>query len=274
MENETNTEATVTPTVVEANTADNNTTVATTTEQTTATVEPKVTETTATTETKSAATESKPKVNSELPKGVRKELWELRETVRNLKQELAQSKTTVQTTVNTPATEQVENVNLLDDPEKWAKLNERNVVQKAKQEILAEMEQAKEAERLKRENDEGINYLLSKKEVADDPDAKAELADILQRPEYAYIAQKYPAKAARLAYEEFISSKGVSAERQAVVATNVASTAPVASTAKPMGKKVWSRKEVEATLSKAIDSPDYERIHAEIMQAAKEGRVK
>lgn len=265
----------VTPTTETPTTAETTETTATTNAVVdTATTETKVSETTATTEPKSAATESKPKVDSGLPKGVRKELWELRETVRNLKQELVNNKQNAQVTHTTPATEEVENVNLLDDPEKWAKSHERNTIQKAKQEILAEMEQAKEAERVKRENDEGINYLLSKKEVADDPDAKAELAEILQKPEFAYIAAKYPAKAARLAYEEFISSKGVNIERQAVVASNVAATSAIQSSAKPMGKKVWTRKEVELTLSKNIDSPDYEKIHAEIMQAAKEGRVK
>lgn len=272
MENINNDSAVATPATDTTNTADNTNTAITNATEATATTENKVNET-ATSTTGSAATESKPKVDSGLPKGVRKELWELRETVRNLKQQIAQTNVAPQIT-NTPApATEVAEINLLDDPDKWAKTHEQKVVAKAKQEILAEFEQAKEAERIKKENEEGLNFLLSKKEVADDPDAKAEIAEILQRDDYKYISQKYPAKAAKLAYDEFISSKGVSVERQNIVASNIAATSTPSSTAKPMTKKVWSRAEVEKVLSN-FDNPNYAAIEADIRQAAKEGRIK
>lgn len=271
MENVNNDSAVATPATDTTTTADNTNTTTANVVEATATSEPKANET-ATTTTSSSASESKPKVDSGLPKGVRKELWELRETVRNLKQQIAQPNQFAQTP-NTTAVEKVEKVGLLDDTDKWEQNHTREVVNIAKKEFLAELEQAKEAERIKKENEDGINYLLSKKEVADDPDAKAEIAEILQRADYAYIAQKYPAKAAKLAYDEFISSKGVSVERQNIVSANIAATSTPSSTAKPMTKKTWSRAEVEKVLSD-FNNPNYANIEAEIRQAHKEGRIK
>jgi hypothetical protein len=89
----------------------------------------------------------------------------------------------------------------------------------------------------------------------------------------AYVAAKYPAKAAKLAYDEFISSKGVSVERKNIVANNIAANSTTTSTAKPMTKKVWSRAEIQTVLSD-FSNPKYAEIEAEIRQAAKEGRVK
>lgn len=272
MENENNTTATTTPVDAVANTADNTNTATANAVEAPATSETKVNET-ATATNSSAATESKPKADSGLPKGVRKELWELRETVRTLKQQIAQTNQTVQQPITNAPAPEVAEVNLLDDPDKWAKTHEQKVVAKAKQEILAEFEQAKEAERIKKENEDGINYLLSKREVADDPDAKAEIAEILQRPDMAYVAAKYPAKAAKLAYDEFIASKGVSVTRQNIVTANVAATSTPTSTAKPMTKKTWSRAEVEKVLSD-FNNPKYAELEAEIRQAHREGRIK
>lgn len=225
---------------------------------------------TATADTNVAAT-AKQAPKNDLPKGVKKELWELREQVRNLKAQVNAPVTSTPTPATT--TEQAEKVNLLDDTDKWEANHTREVVKTAKKEILAEMEQAKEAERLQRENSEGIEYLLSKQEVSEDSDAKAEIAEILQRPDMAYIAAKYPAKAARLAYDEFISSKGVSPERKATVAANIAAAVTSNSTAAPMARKVWTRKEIETTLAD-FSNPKYAEIEAEIDRAIKERRVK
>ena len=71
------------------------------------------------------------------------------------------------------------------------------------------MEQAREADRIKKEHEDGLNFILTQQEIADNVDAQQEVAEILRRPDMAYIAQKFPAKAAKLAVDEYKASLGI-----------------------------------------------------------------
>ena len=96
---------------------------------------------------------------------------------------------------------------------------------------------------------------------------------MLQRPYLAHMAAKYHVKAAQFAYSEFISAKGVGAERKTTVAANVAAGASIPSAASQLGKKVWTRADIETALSD-FSNPKYAEIEAEISTAINEGRVK
>jgi len=211
----------------------------------------------------------------ELPKGVKKEIWQLREKVRNLQKQISE-KSEQSTLSQSLAPTQDESVDLISDPDKWAEINTKKLYDKVKNDVFAELEQKKEAERIKVENDRALDFLLSRPELSNDEDTRTEVSEILQRPDMADIANKYPEKAARLAYQEFLESRGIGTNRQAVVNAGIAATAPANKPAPaPTGKKVWTRANIEAELTKVLDNPEaYERLQSEIRTAASEGRIK
>jgi len=137
--NEENNEAnTVTPPVTESS-VENKETVATTPVQETTPVETvaKVTETTVVGEA------SKPSKDG-LPKGVKTRLWEQAERIRKLEAELEKSKTAPVniTKASEPTVANDMEVNLLDDPNKWASSVEGKILQQAETNILAKLKQA------------------------------------------------------------------------------------------------------------------------------------
>lgn len=202
-----------------------------------------------------------------LPKGVKRRIWEQAEKIRALEAKLDEVSKTIP--VKTETVENAPTPDLLEDPSKWAK----NLKEEARKEILASIEQARETERIHKQNEEAYNYLLSQKEISDSDEAPAEVAEILKEPEYAHIASKYPLKAAKLAYEEFKNRKGIGSERKAMASANAVATQSV-TTAQATGPKTWKRTEIESYIASASTKDEITARRLEIQKAFKEGRVK
>lgn len=204
-----------------------------------------------------------------LPKGVKRRLWEQAERIRAMEAEISMLKTPADTvTKSGPEPE------LLDNPQAWAENVKRSVTETAKQQALSQMKAEQEAERLKSDHAKGMEYLFSQTEVSNSEEAQAEITEILRRSDYQHLASKYPSRAAELAFKEWKDSKGIGTERKSVAAQNAQSSLSTATTHPAnAGKKIWTRAEVTKYLED-FNSPDFASRNSEIKQAYREGRIK
>lgn len=204
-----------------------------------------------------------------LPQAVRRELWELRQTVRELKEQ-ANARPQAQA----PVIEPEPPVSLLDDPEKYGANMEARITARAKTEILAEQSQAKDAERIAADNKTAIQLILTQKDILEIEGAIEEIEAILRGPELQEISQRYPLRAAKLAMQEWRESKGMSPARTEAAKANSNAVATVnASIQATGGPKIWTKAEVAAYL-KDYNAPDFKKKEAEIFEAARAGRIK
>ena len=216
-----------------------------------------------------AATPTPPPAKDGLPQAVRRELWELRQTVRELKE---QANARPQT--QSPVTEPEPPVSLLDDPEKYGANMEARITARAKTEILAEQSQAKDAERIAADNKTAVQLILTQKDILETEGAVEELEAILRGPELQEISQRYPLRAAKLAMQEWRESKGMSPARTEAAKANSNAVATVnASIQATGGPKTWTKAEAAAYL-KDFNAPDFKKKEAEIFEAARAGRIK
>jgi hypothetical protein len=219
----------------------------------------------------------------DLPKGVKRRLWEQAEQIRALKerieaneragnplspQQQAQAQATAINTETPPAGD------LLDNPAEWAKRVEANATKNAEKNVLATMAQEREVERLKKENDEAYTFLLDQKDVSDSEDAPVEIAEILRQPEFAYVAAKYPKKAAKMALEAWREDKGIGAVRKEAIKGMVSASTSTTATAQNTGVKTWTRNTVEAYIAAGNTAEEMTKRRQEIQTAFREGRVK
>lgn len=204
-----------------------------------------------------------------LPQAVRRELWELRQTVRELKE---QANARPQTPA--PVIEPEPPVSLLDDPEKFGANMEARVTARAKTEILAEQSQAKDAERVAVDNKAAVQLILTQKDILGTEGAVEEIEDILRGPELQQISTRYPLQAAKLALQGWRESKGMSPARtEAAKANSNAVATVVASINATGGPKTWTKAEAAAYL-KDYNAPDFAKKQAEIFEANTAGRIK
>jgi hypothetical protein len=141
------------------------------------------------------------------------------------------------------------------------------------QQRFVTLEQAKEAERMQKENEEALNYILTQKEVENNDEAQVEIAEILRQPENAFVASKYPTKAAKMAVEQWKTSKGIGAERKAAVTANTVASQSTG-TSQTIGVKTWKRSEIEAYIGGGTTMTEIAKRRVEIQTALREGRVK
>ena len=201
---------------------------------------------------------------NDIPKGVKKELYKLREKIREMTNSNKSSNTNTTNVTPTINTETEEETDILSDPNKWAnKLTQRVIGEIDKKLSLAQLEQ-----KLTVERQQAIDYLSSQKELVDE-DFREELVGRLSSPEYIEIEKVSPLKAARLAYMDMLESRGINGVRDTSVKKNIsAENTSVSSSTSSSGKKIYSRKEIEKILT---ENPEK---FSEIKQAIKEGRVK
>jgi hypothetical protein len=204
-----------------------------------------------------------------LPKGVKRRIWEQAERIRAMEAELA--------TLKKPAevvTKSESEPELLDNPQAWAENVKRSAAESAKQQALSQIKEEQEAERLKTDHAKGMEYLFSQTEVSNSDDAQAEITEILRRSDMQHLASKYPSRAAELAFKEWKDSKGIGSDRKAAAAQNAQSSISTATTPPPSaGRKTWTRAEVTKYLAD-YNAPDFATRNAEIKQAYREGRIK
>ncbi len=222
---------------------------------------------------KATATTDTPK--DELPKGVKRELYELRKARREDAERIKALEEKITSNVHTTA--QVEPVippSLLDDPDKWAQSVVARAKTEAKTEIIAEQQATAENKRIEIEGKEALDYILTQSELTQNEDYVTTIEEILRNPDIAYISQKYPKRAAEIAISVYKANKGINASRQEQAKANSTATATTTASVNPVGgKKIWKAAEAEKYIGD-FNSPGFDKRNAEIQEAASEGRIK
>lgn len=208
-------------------------------------------------------------------KAMKRDLWERAERERALSAELKAIKEQMANAKPAAVVEaKADAPELLDNPTEWAKRIEESAAMKAENNLMAKLEAQREAERLKVENDEGVDLILSHKVIKDNDEATSQIVEILHEPMFAHVAKKYPKRAAELAITEFITRNGMGEERKAAVAANMAATQTTTITAAPSGEKTWKRNEIESYIAGGDTMAEITKRRLEVQKAMRDGRVK
>jgi len=245
------------------------------TDTTTAVVDTTTTKNEVKTET-NVVGEASTKSKDGLPPGVKKRLWEQAEKIRKMEAEIEKYKTTPTQTTNTTA-EQIADttndteVNLLDDPNKWAGSVEKKILAQAENNILAKIRQAEAEKKITQEASEAKEYLLSQPEMTDEVSI-GEIHSIIATPEVQALCSVSPKKGAEYALDMWKKAKGIDTASVAKANANAAKSASVNPSGTPTGKKVWSRNEITKYLAD-YKHPDFNARKAEIHLAIQEGRI-
>lgn len=211
-----------------------------------------------------------------LPAGVKKRLWEQSEKIRKMEAELAKFSSQppappapAPAPSGTPESEP----DMLEDPQKWAKLVEGRILSEAEKRIFSRIEQAETEKRIVAEADKAKDYILSKPQFADEV-ALTEIQSIIASPEVQAICKTSPLKGAEYAEFLWLKSKGLDSASVAKANANAAKAGATPPTGKSdAGKKIWSPAEIGEYL-KDYRHPEYAKRKSEILLAQKEGRIK
>jgi hypothetical protein len=211
-----------------------------------------------------------------LPGGVKKRLWEQAEKIRKYEAEIERLKLT--TSPPPPAAPPVPglpatDVNLLDDPEKWAKSVEGRITSNAEKQILSRIEQAATEKRIAVEAQKAQEFILSHPEFEGE-EAMNEIQSIVASPEVQAVCSQSPMKGAEYAVYLFNKAKGLDKASVDKAKDNAAkSGAPLPAGVQASGKKVWTPAEI-GTYLKDWKHPDFKKRQDEVLLAQKEGRIK
>jgi len=215
------------------------------------------------------------KAKDGLPPGVKKRLWEQSEKIRKYEAELAKLQTPSATTP-TPEAETVTDINLLDDPDKWAKSIEGKILSQAEKNILSRIEQQATEKRIVAEAQKAQEFIYSHAEfgTSEEPneETRLEIQSIVATPEVQAVCKINPMKGAEYAMSIFKKAKGLDDATVAKANANAAKSGAPLPAGVTTGRKTWTAAQVDAYL-KDFKSPEYSKRKAEILLAAKEGRI-
>ena len=232
---------------------------------------------------------AKPPVTQAVPKEP-KDFFQARETKREKKAqerlpELEKRIAELQSQLeNRKPVETPEPVSFLDDPEKAIKQAEENATRRAVETIKGEQEESQRQSDYVKATDEAKSFLLTRSHLKEDPNARNEIADILEA-NYEDLAryekgQGKPGIAAKLAYIDWCQQKGVVPDIDGLPKTSNQgsggkTSAGVSPSAPAAGERTWNRREAEAYLMESTKNPaQFKSRSAEIEKAKSEGRVK
>lgn len=208
-----------------------------------------------------------------LPKGVKTRLWEQAERIRKLEAELEKSKVAPVNITNAstaPAVNDTE-VNLLDDPNKWASSVEDKIIQQAETNILAKLKQAEAEKKITIEANEAKDYILSQPEMSSE-ESIGEMQSIIATPEVQALCSVSPKKGAEYALDLWKKAKGIDTASVAKANVNASQSASISPSGVSAEKKVFQQSEIAKYLD--YKHPDYDKRRAEVHLAIAEGRIR
>ena len=213
-----------------------------------------------------------------IPKGLKKDLFDLRQKNREYRanmQRMEQELNTLKASVapaKPPVNQEVSNAtNLFDNPDQFMASHSQKLLGEVGSLLDKKLQEREQQQRHFAAAADAEKWLLSQKDLGSDPAALDEINEILNDPELSQVARVSPKHAARLAYSEWREKKGLGVDRDAKAsAARASGVAP--SAAGSSGQKTWSKAEIEKYLDPK--HPEFQKRWNEVLKAQQEGRIK
>ena len=213
---------------------------------------------------------------NDIPSGLKKEMFALRQERRENRAKLQQMETELNALKSKPEPvvannqEQGSPASIFDDPDRYLASRDQRLISSIDKLLDQRLSQREQAQRRTAEADDAGKWLLSQKDFKDDPDALDEIHAIIDDPEIQRVASVSPKQAAKLAYSEWRERKGLNNGRTNASGARAGSVSPSGTSGS--GQKVFTRQEIEKYLDP--QHPDFNKRFEEVKKAQVEGRIK
>lgn len=218
---------------------------------------------------------------SDIPKGLKRDMYELRQKNREYRQTLDQLRSEIESlksqsssrTAPNNVTGPSQSTSIFENPEAYLHQREQEFIKKTEDAVNKRFADIESQYRIQKEANAAQDWLLAQKDLKDDPDAAEDIAEILLDPEFQAVAKVSPRKAAKLALDEWREKKGLTRGDTKVSAARASGVAPSATGSS--ASRIWTRGEAEKYLSELpFGHPDRNKRFQEVLKASTEGRVK